>query len=252
MDRYYFIWKAIQKYGYGLDYREVPNINNLKKDRVPIICDEHGRFYQIAQQHLYYARGCKGCQYSLLHNLYSKGKEQFIEDAIKICGDKYDFSDIEYYNSHSYIYPTCKKHGVFKTKPLWILQGKGCPKCKQSHLENELELFFKKNNIRYESQKAFDWLRYNGNKQFIDFYLTDFNIAIECQGIQHFKEDNKRFKDISAIIDRDKNKNKLCFENGVKLIYFTHAKEKYILPKHCEIYNNENLFYSIEDLNKIL
>lgn len=32
--------------------------------------------------------------------------------------------------------------------------------------------------------EQFDWL----SLQKLDFYLNDYNVAIECQGIQHFKE----------------------------------------------------------------
>lgn len=38
-------------------------------------------------------------------------------------------------------------------------------------------------NIKYERYKKFSWLK----KQNLDFYLPDYNIAIECQGIQHFE-----------------------------------------------------------------
>ena len=43
--------------------------------------------------------------------------------------------------------------------------------------------FFRQNKIEYEYQKRFIWL----GKQSLDFYLPKYNIAIECQGEQHFK-----------------------------------------------------------------
>ena len=35
--------------------------------------------------------------------------------------------------------------------------------------------------VNHEKQKKFDWL----GRQSLDFFLPDYNIAIECQGIQH-------------------------------------------------------------------
>ena len=43
--------------------------------------------------------------------------------------------------------------------------------------------FLKENNIEFETQKRFKWL---GGKS-LDFYLPKYNIAIECQGLQHFR-----------------------------------------------------------------
>ena len=38
-------------------------------------------------------------------------------------------------------------------------------------------------NIVFEHRKHFEWL----GQQHLDFYLPEFNIAIECQGEQHYE-----------------------------------------------------------------
>ena len=44
--------------------------------------------------------------------------------------------------------------------------------------------FLQMNEIIYIEQKKFkDWL----GAQSLDFYLPEYNIAIECQGLQHYK-----------------------------------------------------------------
>lgn len=83
-----------------------------------------------------------------------------------------------------------------------------------------------KNNINYEFQKRFPWLK-NKISLSIDFYLPDFKLCIECQGRQHFESVSKfggdeAFKDTSI---RDKIKKKLCDENGVKLLYYADLKK---------------------------
>lgn len=66
------------------------------------------------------------------------------------------------------------------------MQGQGCPFCNESKLEEEMKLFLNKNGIKFERQKTFDWLK-NIKSLKLDFYLPDYNTAIECQGIQHFE-----------------------------------------------------------------
>ena len=58
----------------------------------------------------------------------------------------------------------------------------GCSRCNESHLECEVRLFLQEHKINFEQQKRFDWL----GLQSLDFYLPEYNIAIECQGRQHF------------------------------------------------------------------
>ena len=45
--------------------------------------------------------------------------------------------------------------------------------------------------------------------QSLDFYLPDYNIGIECQGIQHFKND-KMYNKLEEVQNRDERKKKLC------------------------------------------
>lgn len=69
------------------------------------------------------------------------------------------------------------------TTPANHLRGEGCPICNESRLEKEISEFLNENGIEYERQKRFDWL----GKMSLDFYLPKHNIAIECQGAQHFE-----------------------------------------------------------------
>lgn len=89
-----------------------------------------------------------------------------------------------------------------------------------------LEAFFEKNlihnNIDYEFQKTFTWLKMDGS-QYLDFYLPDYNIAVECQGGQHYGYTNgsKYMHDCNdLIVKRDENKRKLCEEHDIRIIYY--------------------------------
>ena len=56
-------------------------------------------------------------------------KYDFIQESIKIHGDKYDYSLVDYKNMRTNIKIICKKHGVFVQRPDIHLSKKGCKDC---------------------------------------------------------------------------------------------------------------------------
>lgn len=56
-------------------------------------------------------------------------KEEFINRAIAIHGNKYDYSKVEYVNSETDVCITCHKHGDFWQRPSSHLRGRGCKDC---------------------------------------------------------------------------------------------------------------------------
>ena len=210
-----FISEAKKVHGDKYDYSKVEYKNNTSK--VCIICPIHGEFWQSPKLHL---KGC-GCAYC--SGKHKPSKEEFIEKARKIHGNKYDYSKVEYINNSTKVCIICPKHGEFWQNPhSHIDSEQGCPVCNESHLEMNIRNFLVKNDIDFKPQKHFDWL----GQQSLDFYLPKYNIAIECQGKQHFEKGGwKRshiglLKQYVVIKDRDTRKRKLCEENGVKLLYF--------------------------------
>jgi very-short-patch-repair endonuclease len=219
-----FIEKAKQVHGDKYDYSKVEYKGC--KTKVCIICPEHGEFWQSPNNHLN-GNTCPKCsKISNLEKIKKKSGsnlETFIEKARKMHGDKYDYSKVKYTNNNTPVCIICPEHGEFWQKPNKHLQGHNCPICNESKLEEKTRLILKENNILFESQKKFDWL---GRKS-LDFYLPDYNIAIECQGRQHFiassffggKTGLKETK------QRDDEKLKLCKQNGIKIIYFNYNEK---------------------------
>ena len=170
----------------------------------------------------------------------------------------YDLVNEENYNGIKKKIPIiCKEHGLFwQTPDKHINSRQGCPKCKSSHLENNVRNILKEKNILFIEQKRFDWL----GQLSLDFYVPSLKTAIECQGIQHFTPIDFAYKGnewsnelYEKIIERDSRKNKLCKENGIKLIYFTDCDDKIINEgKNKELYHdiiksNEKLKEYIND-----
>ena len=177
-----FVIEAKKIHGEKYDYSKVEYVNS--NTPVCIICPEHGEFYIRPNGHLT-GRGCPICRYIKSSSAVRKTKEQFIEDAKKVHGDKYDYSKVSYTNNHTEVCIICPTHGEFWQKPLKHLSGHGCPKCNESKLETMVRVMLEENNIDYIQEcdyETFKWLK----KQRLDFYLPKYNVAIECQGEQHY------------------------------------------------------------------
>lgn len=253
-----FIYRARNIHGDKYDYSKVAYINI--KTPVIIICPIHGEFQQTPAAHLS-GKGCLKC--GLENASWKKIREYgeaFISKSMKIHHGKYQYSDVIYKGNSIPVDIICPIHGRFQQTPAVHLMGCGCPKCQSSHLEKATEFCLQVNNIRFESQKKFPWLR-NIKSLSLDFYLTEYNIAIECQGEQHLtmrtKLRDKKF-DYKAIIKRDNIKNKLCQENGIELLYLIPNCHKAlfesnkVFPDVVNLYNKDNTFFSLEELMKYI
>ena len=214
-----FIERCIKVHGFKYDYSNAHYVN--MDTPICIICPKHGEFYQTPSCHLS-GHGCHKCNGGVKSNT-----EEFIKKAKNIHHNSYDYSNVNYKNNTKKVEIKCNKCGnIFYQSPSKHLSGCGCPICKFSHLEENIYNLLKEQNIHFISQcnsKTLKWLK----KLSLDFYLPDYNIAIECQGIQHFKPlkifgGEEGFK---SQIKRDELKKKLSEENGIKLLYF--AKSKY-------------------------
>lgn len=93
------------------------------REKVVIICKEHGEFLQTPNSHLN-GRGCPDC-YGNKH----KDTNKCIEDFKKAHGGTYDYSKVIYVNASTKVEIICKKHGQFTQTPKGHLNGNGCPDC---------------------------------------------------------------------------------------------------------------------------
>lgn len=225
-DRNDFIDEANIVHRFKYSYDESIYVNS--KTKIEIICPIHGSFFMTPNSHLQ-GQGCPKCGDEKMAEKSRLGKEECINRFNKLYNGKYDYTKWidSYKNIDASIPIVCKEHGIFYKTIHSHLQGQGCPKCKSSALENSIRLFLKENKIDFEEQKMFEWLKYNDNGHLkLDFYLPKYNIAIECQGEQHYKpidlfggEEGFKYQ-----VERDKAKLKNCKENGVKILYYANKK----------------------------
>lgn len=222
-----------RKYDYSL-----VKYDGREKD-ILVICPKHGVFVQKAKNHLR-GHGCPLCANEITSLKCKKSLEQFISEAKMIHGDKYDYSLFNYVNAHTKNEIICPYHGSFVMSPNDHLNGKGCPKCKDSHLERELRRILSIRDIYFEEQKRFDWL----GRQSLDFYFPQHGIAIECQGKQHFGKGGwVKNCDFNHIFERDKVKYFKCLENNINIVYFVQNDDY----KDNDFYNDKIVVKNIEE-----
>lgn len=210
-------------------YVESDYIN--QRTKVKIICPIHGEFLQTPKNHMK-GQGCPECGKKYASEWRKSNYNSFILESKKRFSDTYSFPNIknEYENSHSTITIECKicgnKFSKIACDHLTSNHG-GCSHYEKttSKLENEIEKMLHNMEIDFIKQKKFK----NFGALEIDFYLPKYNIAIECQGIQHFLPvdwfgGEKEFK---KTIERDLRKRKLCEKNGIKLLYYSNLGIEY-------------------------
>lgn len=76
-----------------------------------------------------------------------KTKDTFINEAINVHGNRYDYSKVVYVNSTQKVCIICPKHGEFLQTPNSHLHGHGCPKCSGVSKMTYEEFLSKANDI---------------------------------------------------------------------------------------------------------
>lgn len=216
--------KAKKKHKNKYDYSKV-NYKN-RRTKVTIICHkkdkfgkEHGEFEQTPGDHLF-GYGCPKCG-----NEYKPTNEEWIERANIIHNNFYDYSKTFYEKANKKVCIICPEHGEFWQTPSNHINGCNCPECnsnEKSKMEEKINYLLKERGYAFERQKTFDWLKLKRNL-FLDFFLNDFNIAVEVQGDQHYVPIEK-FGGIPFFKlqqKRDKVKHELCLEHNIKVFYIT-------------------------------
>jgi hypothetical protein len=236
-----FIKKANNIYNNKYDYSLVEfKYNN---DKVKIICPAHGEFKQYVTHHIGKSKlGCPKCSYDVRSKDKRLTPNEFLSklDEIIIKNYQYDLSD--YKNMLSYIDITCKIHNTkYKQLAQSFIKGNlGCPSCNTTSLgELKIKNFLEKNEINYISQYKFEDCM---NKRLLsfDFYIPDYNLCIEFDGVQHYKKSTRDTKNENLKIRkiRDDIKNYYCKCNNIKLLRIPYWDSKNIEIILQKFFNN--------------
>lgn len=210
-----FLDKARNLHGYKYEYVDLPD--KVKTSDTIKVKFDGVIYYQRVIKHL------NGrCPEKVI---YKKTTEEYISEAKKVWGDKYDYSLTKYegaLNNIKVIYNGV----VYEQRAKSHLEGSAPEfrKNEESLLndllnkydlegENEIISFLNKFNLEFEHKKSI-------NNILFDFYLTSIRTIIEFEGLYHFEPIDSLggLKTYNRMKIIDKLKNDYCEENYINLI----------------------------------
>ena len=222
----------IQNYNCAIDlfkkkgYLMMPTIYVGNDTKLPYICPEHSDkgIQWITYSHLKNGRGCRYCGMKNAHASMRYTYDE-VKDFIE-CNGKNKLLSSTYtgYNDYN-LNVTCEVCGnVYRTSLGFFLKGQTlCKECTCSNGERQILTYLKNKNIDYIKEHEFCTCYWDNPLRF-DFYLPEYNIAIEFDGEQHYKpirfsgesqeEANDNFINTQL---RDEAKNKHCKDNSIIL-----------------------------------
>jgi DNA-directed RNA polymerase subunit RPC12/RpoP/very-short-patch-repair endonuclease len=167
-------------------------------------------FYNSFKNVKYLNNWCPSCSGKLNNN---------INIAKNIAKERNGFCLSETYkNNKTKLIWKCKKcYNIWEARLDRIKAGTWCPNCKKSHGETKISNILDSLKIKYNQEYIFNDLR---NRRY-DFYLIDYNILIEFDGVQHFQIYGKYTPDNETLIKKQKydiEKTLFCIKNNIKLL----------------------------------
>lgn len=216
-----FTTDAIRYLINSFGYEYIDSVRKDKKCYVSFICPKH-QDKGVQTKDLYKFRQVKQpCD-------YCNGNKRDREDFIKIVDKINPSIEIigEYFGAREYIEVKCKECGyTWDSLAYNVLSGYGCPICKLSKAEKEINKILTENEIDFVPQKTFDDLKDIDLLSF-DFYIPSINTAIEYDGEQHFTPTDFDGSGDQEEIERnfikykihDLMKDDYCKKNNIRLI----------------------------------
>jgi hypothetical protein len=188
-------------------------------------------------------------------------KEQFIDQAISVHGNKYDYSNVVYVSNKVKVEIICQKHGPFCQQPSnHIVNKQGCRYCAESIVlsHNKLqsstsEEFIKKSKLLHGEKYDYSLVEYINKKTKVKIICSKHGV-FEQRPMHHLRKcgcpkchESKGEKIIEQVL----NENKVEFE---KQKNFKNCKFKnklpfdFYLPKYnlCIEYDGEQHFKPIK------
>lgn len=212
-----FIERAKEIHGNKYDYSKSNYINS--RTNIEIICPIHGIFWQNPGMHIRRKYGCPKCAKN-----YKLSSKEFVEKAVSVHGNKYDYSLVEYVNSLKKVKIICHKHGVFKQIASGHLSGNGCPFCFGTPKSNKKEFIEKAKKV-HGDRYDYSLVEYKTNKKYVKIICPE-------HGVFNQRPDNhiQGFTCPKCKMSKGESKvNSFLTENGFKFEYnkfFEDCKDK--------------------------
>lgn len=254
-----FIQKSKEIFGddkFDYSLANYSGVNNY----ITLICHDHGPFEVCAGRHLRQYQGCPVCSKEKIIQNLRFSKEEFIEKARRIHGDKYDYSKANYVDMKTKVEIICPEHGSFWTTPHnHIHYETQCPHCNKTRFKGEkvVKRWLSNHDISFSCYQKYSGLVYKKALN-TDFYIESHNLAIEYQGIQHYKsvsfygmtelEAQKQFEEQ---LEKDRIKEEYFANSAIDLLCI-HYKDYKIIGDILQKVIIEKDFSYLENTNSYM
>jgi hypothetical protein len=141
----------------------------------PIVCNEHGIFYQILSGHISGKR-CKKCAYNATSKKLTYTTEMFIAKVKEIFGDLYGYELVKYIDVGTKVIITCNTHGIFEQYPYHHLAGKGCKRCAIDKWRLTTEKFIEKAIIVHGHKYEYSLVEYEHGRIKVDILCNNHGV----------------------------------------------------------------------------
>lgn len=204
---------------HGDEYK-ILDFSNYKnnKSKIKVIHKKCGYEYEVSVQNLLnIGSKCPKCSGKL-----KLTKDDVIERCKSIYGGDYQvILNEEPKNGLSKIemlHKVCGNSWIASVSNI-LYQNTGCPFCKMSYGERFIKKYLDLKGIKYKTEYRFKDCKYIRPLPF-DFYLPEYNICIEYDGVQHFEPIGFFGGDFSLLRNKkvDLIKSDFCKNQGIKLI----------------------------------
>jgi len=164
--------------------------------------------------------------------------EKFIQESVKIHGDKYIYNKVEYKTNRTKVIITCKIHGDFLQLPHNHLFGKGCQSCGKNK-KIDINSFIERSNHMHKGKYNYELVDYINSESKVKIICPDHGIfeqspikhingsgCFECGG--SVKLTNEKF------ISKSNEKHNFKYDYSLVDYKNNNTKVKIICKKHGE------------------
>lgn len=228
-------------------------VYNGFKNKVSIVCKNHGVFEQRAQAHLE-GQCCIKC-YNESRNITNS---EFINKSIEIHGDKYTYSDFVSLKKKIQIF--CKKHGYFIQMPYRHLKGQGCNSCsRESHRISQQD-FIERSTKIHKGIYDYSNVKYINHSTKVDiickkhgsFKQTPNNHMIHRKGcIKCSKMISKMETDWLDKLGIYNRQHRIIIENRTYIVDAIDVSNKIIYEFYGDYWHGNPNIYSMDLINKV-
>jgi hypothetical protein len=202
-----FVDDARSVHGQRYNYTKSEYVHS--KQKLKIICPDHGEFEKSPNAHLK-GQGCPKCTRNKCADVRRIGKSEFIRRSNLKHDSRYDYSNANYRNLHDKIEIICPDHGSFFQLAYNHLNGSGCPICPTIISKPHQEL------IDFVRPLVDDILINDRSRIYpLEIDVLSGNIGIEMHGLYYHSYDAPESRTQK---ERHHHKWKVANESGIMLL----------------------------------